>query len=290
MALLELITSVIEFIKTAGGLIKPKGKLKEIATKPEFQQEFLNQGQNNIILNVGGDLYLGDLSKISVPVRKELFNGFKISSSEKIKKDVNFFDNGFYQRVLKFSHTDILDKKLSVCSSYIKSVPLRNLFQLSIYVKILFDNHNSTEANAIRADIGKHYGKDGRKFCNLYLQKYIHLLVEHLIMRFGEETDSFKAVFESELKNFLEHSETIFFIHPKSDKRRIISTCLSAINHNEEYIALHSGNELNNAIARAILSQISKLAIEKGYDIKEENSLSTSKTHLLNIYITKKAS
>jgi len=276
--------ATIEALKTLGGLIKLRGKVKEIAKNSEFQQLFLGEDRNNVIINVKGDLYLGDLSKITPATKKKLLSGLKTPEKE-TKKDISFFKYGFYPRVLEYSGTKITDKKLEEYLKYAKS-STRNLFEMSLYAKALFDKGRDTEANRIRSDIGNHYGKTGRKFCNLYLQGYIDNFIEYLNAAHGDKTEEIKKNFESEIMDFVEHSENIFFIHPNSDPKLITMQILAAINRNEIYIALHAGGS-NIKKANEIFSSIKKDAISKEYDIKEENLESKSKCLLFNVYITK---
>ena len=93
---------------------------------------------------------------------------------------------------------------------------------MSAYVKSLFDEGNNMEANIVRSDIGRHYGKSGRKFRNLYNTGYLHSVLDYSITRYGDETQEFKNNFESEIKHFLEHSDTIFFVHKDMYKKEIV--------------------------------------------------------------------
>lgn len=284
---LAIISIIIELIKKAGGLLKPKGKLKEIAENPEFQQQFLKQNGNNVVINVKGDLYLGDLSKIPSNVDKELLSGLEDGGAKEQKKNVNFFHVDFYPRVIKFSNTQLTDENIDKCLKYIKSVDILNLFKMSKYVQVLYNEGNGVEANEARSNIGDQYGKFGRKFCNLYQQKYIHLFVDYLLTRFEDKPKELKESFESEFLGFLMHSDTIFFIHEDMDVKTIIFQCIRAMDREEPYIALHAGNKKNIKCATSILSQIREHATEKSYHITEENIQTKTKTLLLNIYITK---
>jgi len=286
---LAIILAVIELIKKAGGILKPKGKLKEIAQMPEFQQQFLKQNGNNVVINVKGDLYLGDSSTIPSEIEKEILSGLIDKDKKEEKKNVNFFDVDFYPRVIKFSNTEFPDEEVNQCFQYIKSPDILNLFQMSKYVQILYNEGNGIEANEVRSNIGVQYGKFGRKFCNLYQQKYIHLFVDYLLTRFEDNPKELEDQFETKFLDFLTHSNTIFFIHAEMDMKSIIMRCIDALDKEEPYIALHSGNKKNIKSAKYVLSQIIEYAIEKGYHVTEENIPTKTKTPLLNIFITKDA-
>lgn len=158
---------------------------------------------------------------------------------------------------------------------------------MSRYVKILFDEGNSSEANQNKSDIGNHYGKTGRKFCNLYLQGYIQFWIEYLTFEYGEETAEFEEVFESEIRHFIEHSDTIFFIHQGSNKEKIIVNIVYIIAKEEEYIALHAGGKSNIKTTKQIIAQIRDDAIDAGYHFKIQDTEAKNKTPLMNVYITK---
>lgn len=282
--LLPIVTSVLEFIKTAGGLIKPKGELKEIVRNPQFQQKFLNQNGNNYIINVNGDLYLGDYSKISNSLKKDMLASLKNPEFEKPKHLINFYDSEFYQRIIKFTSTKISDENIEKYYPYLKH-ETRNLFETSIYIKRMFEQGNFNEANSSRSDLGNQYGKEGRKFCNLYIQGYIHAIIN-----FIETQYNIKKIpdhLDSEIMYFVNHSESIFFIHSKTDKKSIIMKIEIAINRNEEYIALHAGNKLNIEKTKIIVNKIRNKAEVNRYNIKyEKEHQIKNKTSLLNVYIT----
>jgi len=281
------VKAAVGIIKDAGGLIKPKGKFKDIAVKPEFQQAFLKQQGNNIIVNVKGDFYLGDSDAINKLNKKELLDGFRPTEKVKPKKDVSFFEVAFYPRILKFSRTKISDEKLDKYLEYTEPLT-QNLFGMSFYVKALFEEGNSKEANNIKSDIGTQYGKFGRKFCNLYIKGYIHEFVEYLIVKYGDNPEKLKKDYNSEIEHFVIHSNTIFFIYEGEEYLKMIPIrILIALNSGEPYIALHAGNKTNIENSKRILSKVKESAIEKGYSIKEKLLMSKSKTPLYDIYITR---
>lgn len=94
----ELLFQINEYLKTKGGLFKTKGDLEILAKQPEFQKEFLQDSDNNIILIAGGDIYLGDKGQIPKKIKDSLLSGLKADEKETPEKNVNFYKPDFYQR------------------------------------------------------------------------------------------------------------------------------------------------------------------------------------------------
>lgn len=199
---------------------------------------------------------------------------------------INVIDNDFFERIQSFRDGFRINKKIIQFIKYL-DLDLKNILSLSMYTKHLFDDNRSKEALKIKDDIGDHYGKEGRKLCNLYLSGYIDGMVEYLEVFYENDFDKIQREINGKIKMFVKESDNIFFIHSKSNKDEIINEILKGINLKEKYIALHGAGS-NIQKVKIIQEEIKDTIIKEGYDISEENLNTLSMCPILNICITKK--
>lgn len=282
--------SILSILKNIWDLIRGTNKLGKI-DNPQFlkggelRRDFLNNNPNATIINVNGDLYVGDLSCLENKDKEILKSTFSEEKS-KLKKEVDIIDNGFYDRIIKFKNNLPESIKISYFLQFL-DYDLQNILKLSSYTKKLFDEGDSKEAQRIREDIGFQYGKDGRKLCNLYLSGYIDGMVEYLEASFEGDIEKIKKEASNKIRKFTKESDYIIFIHSQSIEKEVSLNVLRCIHIKCPYIALHgAGNNIPKV--KRIIESLKDNITKEGYDIDEENFKTLSLCPLLNIYLTKK--
>lgn len=77
----DKIIAVWKIIKGTSKILKPDddSALKDI----EARKRFLNDNKEAIIINVNGNLYIGDYSKIPEDIKEKLLQKFKIEGGKK---------------------------------------------------------------------------------------------------------------------------------------------------------------------------------------------------------------
>lgn len=244
----------------------------------DVRKSFLKENKNATIINVAGNLYIGDFSKMPEDKKqyiKEAYDG------NKNKAKIDVMNSDFYCRVEKFKTSKGDIKPISKCFNFLDS-QVKNILELSAYAEDLFNQNDSAEAQRVRSDIGDQYGKWGRKLSNLYLSGYINGMIEFL----KDRGDELKDTLNEEIRNFVNSSDPIYFIHEDMSEN-VVGSIISKIKSGIGYIAVHSAGR-NLEYAREIKSEIETIAEEEGYDIKEDVSRSPSNIPLSFIRIIPK--
>jgi len=283
------ISSIVLAIKAIWDTIKGTRNLKkipELLMNGEARKDFLNNNPNATIVYVQrGDCYIGDKSQLNERDKLKLNQIYNPLSNNEIGFDI--IDTDFFTRVQDFKK-DLPDSKNINPFLKFLDYDLRSILNLSIYSKKLFDNKESERAQKVREDIGKHYGKEGRKLCNLYLSGYIDGMTEFLIQEYGQDTEKIRAEINGKIRSFVKESDYIFFIHSASDEEHILSEIRRRIYEDKQYIAIHGAGSINVKKVRDIVKELENELSDKEYDINEENKRTLSLCPLLYVYLTKK--
>ncbi|MBU0761132.1 MAG: hypothetical protein KJ600_04275 [Nanoarchaeota archaeon] len=283
------VVSVVLAIKSVWEAIKGTRELKKVdlplAMNGEARKDFLNNNPNSTIINIAGNCYIGDKSQITQEEKdklKEIYN-----PTTQSEKNYDIIDTDFFGRIQEFKKELPDNKSINPFLKFLEH-DLRTILNLSIYSKKLFDNKEGEKAQKVRDDIGKQYGKGGRKLCNLYLSGYIDGMTEFLIQEYGDNLEKVKSDINNKIRKFVEDSDYIFFVHSSSDENHILNNILECINQGRPYIAIHGAGPTNIKKVRNIISKIEGELSSFGYDKNEDNKRTLSLCPLLYVYLTKK--
>ncbi|MEK6936330.1 MAG: hypothetical protein AABW67_06080 [Nanoarchaeota archaeon] len=280
--------SIISSIKSIWDMIKGTRKIKKIdpnlLMNGEARKDFMNNNPNATLIYIQGDCYIGDKTQWNEEDRQKLKQIYNPLSEH--KKEFDIIDIEFFNRVQDFKKELPDNKSINPFLKFL-DYDLRTILNLSIYAKKLFDNKESQKAQKVRDDIGKHYGKEGRKLCNLYLSGYIDGMTEFLIQEYGQDIEKVKKEINLKIKKFVSESNYIFFIHQDSDGESILEGIKRCINQGKSYIAIHGAGSTNIKKVRDILEKLGNDITDKGYDINEESKRTLSLCPLLYVYLTK---
>ena len=155
---LALLNSLWQTIKGTRNLTSPENR--QILENNETRKTFLNNNPNAIIIQVQGNMYLGD-SDVLNSREKQRFNNIFSEKNNFSGKQIDIIESDFYERIKKLKLNLPQSKKINQFTKYLES-DINNILSLSIYAKRLFDGGDSNEAKKIREDIGLQYGKEGR--------------------------------------------------------------------------------------------------------------------------------
>jgi len=257
----------IKIIIEVGKLFRVPDKYKEQLTNPEIFKNLRDlHVEGNLILACGDNnqLFVGDLEKIPKKEKKILVNCF-LTDEHKDIKEIDFIEETFYPRTKKFNENKFVDEEVSKILKYV-DLRIRNVLELSFYIRGLYKGNNKQEAERVKDDLGLHYGKDGRRLCNLYLTKYIEALANYTLDLFWEDDEKIQSEINHRIMELI--SKPIFYIHPKHDASLIVLEIKKSIHSREPFIAIHAtGRNIKKAIK--IVSKINKIA-KIDYDLKEE--------------------
>ncbi|MEK6811522.1 MAG: hypothetical protein AABX96_03365 [Nanoarchaeota archaeon] len=280
---------IIAGIRLVWDVIKGTRNLKkldpDILMNGESSKDFLNNNPYATIIYVKGDLYLGDKSKLNEKDKNELRESY--NSTLEIGKSLDIIDIDFFNRVQEFKKELPDNKNINPFLKYLKH-DLRTILTLSIYIKKLFDNKEIEKAQNVREDIGKQYGKEGRKLCNLYLSGYIDGMTEFLIQEYGQDIEKVREEVDNKIRKFLAESDYIFFIYQSSGEEILLSEIKRCLKQNKPYIAIHGAGQMNIKKVRKIVEEIRDNLSDSGYDMNEENKRTLSLCPLLYVYLRKR--
>ncbi|MBI2629786.1 hypothetical protein HYW76_01665 [Candidatus Pacearchaeota archaeon] len=283
------ISSIVLAIKAIWDTIKGTRNLKkipEVLMDGEARKDFLNNNPNATIVYVQkGDCYIGDKSQLNDKDKLKLNKIYNPISNNEVEFDI--IDTDFFNRIQDFKKELPNSKNINPFLKFL-DYDLKAILNLSIYSKKLFDNKESERAQKVREDIGKHYGKEGRKLCNLYLSGYIDGMTEFLIQEYGQNTEKIRVEINEKIRSFVKESDYIFFIHSASDEEDILSEVRRCIHENKQYIAIHGAGSINIKKVRDIIKKLEKELSDSNYDINEESKRTLSLCPLLYVYLTKK--
>ncbi len=165
-----------------------------------------------------------------------------------------------------------------------------NILRLSIYARKAYNGGDRKEGEQIKSHIGSHYGKEGRKLCNLYHKGYItELSREYLenILKLEDMTKIQKRLNEL-IRKIINFTEFVFFISNSTRLKDIKSEVIKAMKANKEYIAFHSVGIPNKKKLLQLHSEIIDTIPEFGY--KDEFLTTKTKNHnypLFDIILSK---
>ncbi len=256
----------------------------DILMNGEARKDFMNNNPNATLIYVQGDCYIGDKTQWNEKDKKglkEVYNPLSVH-----KKEFDIIDTEFFNMVQDFKKELPDNKSINPFLKFLDS-DLRAILNLSMYAKKLFDNKEGLKAQRIRDDIGKHYGKEGRQLCNLYLSGYIDGMTEFLIKEYGQNIEKVKEEINQKIKKFVSESDYIFFIHQDSDEDSVLVEIKRCINQAKPYIAIHGAGSTNIKKVRKLLEKINDDVSNSGYDLNEENKRTLSLCPLLYVYLTK---
>lgn len=283
---------MIEFLEAAKliwDVIKGTRNLKKVdSTIPltgNARKDFLNNNPNATIVYVQGDCYIGDRSQLNNEDKNKIKEIYDPNSDNEKKFDI--INTDFFDRVQEFKKELPDNKSINPFIKYL-DYDLKTILNLSIYAKKLFDGGEWDKAQRVREDIGKHYGKEGRRLCNLYLSGYIDGMTEFLINSYSQDNEKLKKELNPTIRRFLQKSDYIFFIHEKTDIEEVINDIRKFIMNGKIYIAIHGAGLANIKIIRDILKELEQELVDLGYDINEENQRTLSLCPLLYVYLTKR--
>jgi hypothetical protein len=281
---LSILNSIWQSIKGTRKVVAPEDK--KILANKELRKDFLNNNPNALIVNVQGNLYIGDSTFLNQKEKQIINDSFSEKKDLVGKKQIDIIESDFYERIQKLKLKMPLENKINPFMQFL-DYDIRNILSLSIYAKKLFDEGDSKEAKKIREDIGEQYGKDGRKLCNLYLSGYIDGMTEYLQVYYDGDAEKIKSEINLKIKKFVKDSDYILFIHSESIESEIIDKIKRLINLNKKYIALHgAGGNIHKV--RKIIDLLKDTITKESYDLNEENLKTLSLCPLLNISLTKK--
>lgn len=280
--------SIISAIKSVWDTIRGTRKIQKVdpnlLMNGEARKDFMNNNPNATLIYVQGDCYIGDKSQLNENDKEKLKQIYDVSSEN--KREFDIIDTEFFNRVQNFKKELPDNKSINPFLKFL-DYDLRAILNLSIYAKKLFDNKEGQKAQNVRDDIGKHYGKDGRKLCNLYLSGYIDGMTEFLIQEYGQDTEKVKNEINQKIRKFVKESDYIFFIHQDSGEEEVSLEIKRCIKQEKPYIAIHGAGSINIRKVRNILTELEDELSNSGYDINEENKRTLSLCPLLYVYLTK---
>jgi hypothetical protein len=282
---LSILEKIWKIIKGTRKIKAPEDK--QFLENSELRKNFLNNNPGAVIIQVQGDMYIGDSALLNQKEKEMINNAFSEKNEKKeAAKQIEVIESDFYERIKKMKMKFPRDNKINPFMQFLES-DIRNILSLSIYAKRLFDEGDSKEARKIREDIGSQYGKEGRKLCNLYLSGYIDGMTEYLKVYYDEDIDKIQAEINKKIKTFVLNSDYILFIHSESIESEVMEEVKALINKNKEYIALHgAGNNIYKV--RKILDALKDTLTKEKYDINEEKLKTLSLCPLINASLTKK--
>lgn len=269
---MQELLSILEALKTFYDIKKlTEAQLIELKD-PKNRQEFINNRDVNVnILEFNGGTYVFNKDFMPQEVKQYIKEQYTLGIEN--PRDIEIIEDKFSQRIEKNEAIAGEDPKLSQYYQYLDNNN-KNILKLAYKVKYWYE-HDCEEANFIKADIGEQYKQYGNKLCNLYTEEYINKLIDYLEDKYELNLADLNKIINSEIINFVNNSDYIYFIHSNSNRIRIIHKIENAISIRVSYIAVHSACDYHVKIARYIFESIKNAAKLAHYYITEESKMTS---------------
>jgi len=241
-----IVSSIVEFLKGIVQQIKgKKGKVLFPKEQEKFKQAIKmsdsSELKNNpIILEISGNYnYVCIDGKYGICDKEtheeKIIPTLKKSKEQEIEQKISIMPINEAERLINYKNSPkhmeknyqkILDK---VNPKY------KSLISLSIYVEQCYQEDRKEEAESTKKEIKERYYDFGLKFVNLWARSYLKSLFSFILQK-----PILPLNINDKLSEFIEKAESIFFIHPETDYRKISSDIIGNLKRGKSYVAVHS--------------------------------------------------
>lgn len=229
-------------------------ELKENKIVMEFK------GDYNII-NIGGNY--GIVSKKSS--ENDILNSLRESKEKEIKRKINIFHVEEAENFISYQNKPKYIEPNQFNLLQRLSPKFNSLISLSIFIENLYQEGNYEQAENLKRSVRERYGDFGLKFVNLWSRSYLRSLLDFFLQQPILPLD-----INNKFLEFIEKSDSIFFIHSKTDRKKVISEIKKSFKTGKEYIAIHSlgfsgliGWQIINKIKTPKFSDYQEILISK---------------------------
>lgn len=265
----------VEFIKKILSWFKKKAKrvfypsdqkkAKEVIERldsPELEKNPITvelRGNYNIV-NIGGNYGFVPKKDSEDDIVKVLNKSKKGETEQKIniipvEKAEEFIN---YQNTPKRMEKEFLDIVNMLDSKY------KSLVSLSIFIDECYSSDLKEKVEDLKKTIKNRYGDVGLRFTNLWSRGYLKNLFRFLSQKLLQGA-ILPLDINSRFSEFIERSESIFFIHSSSEANKIASEINGMLEIGKDYVAVHSLG-INAYKAREIIKKVN-LPENSGYTV-----------------------
>lgn len=238
--------SFVQFLKEI--IQKIKGKKGEVFF-PDEQKKFKQAIQlsnspefknNSIILEIYGNYnYVNIDGKYGICDRdgteKEMVSTLKKSKEKEVEQKINLMPISEAERYIDYKNTPKHLEK-NYLNLFDKLKPnYKSLISLSIYIEQCYRDGKKDEAESTKKDIKERYYDFGLKFVNLWSRSYLKSL-----FGFISQKPILPLNINDKLIEFIEKADSIFFIHPDTDYKKVSWEIIGNLKRGKSYVALHS--------------------------------------------------